>query len=97
MILNTDDGYSKVEKEIEKEIRTGKKSPWTNLKIEVDGVDISGDSAKNGFVNAFNEILKKVDPVEMSVDFNRIFKENKEDYAEYKQNQCEKVYKFAFV
>ena len=81
----------KVEKEIEREIRTGKKSPWTNLKIQIDGDYISGDSGKESFTNAFEKILEKVDPITISVDFNRIFKEKKEDYAEYKQNQCEKI------
>lgn len=86
-----DDINSKVEKEIEREIRTGKKSPWTNLKIQIDGDYISGDSGKESFTNAFEKILEKVDPITISVDFNRIFKEKKEDYAEYKQNQCEKI------
>jgi hypothetical protein len=89
--LNTKEDSSKVEVEIEKEIRTGKKSPWTNLKIEVDGVDISGDSAKNGFVNAFNKVIETINPVQLSVDFNKIFKENKEDYPDYKQNQCSEI------
>jgi len=89
--LNTSGNSSKVEVEIEKEIRTGKKLPWTNLKIEIDGVDISGDSAKNGFVNAFKKIIETVNPIQLSVDFNRIFKENKEDYPDYKQNQCSEI------
>ena len=91
--INLENGEddSKVEKEIEKEIRSGKKSPWTNLKIEVDGIDISAESAKNGFINAFNEVIGKIEPVQLFVDFNRIFKENKEDYPDYKQNQCEKI------
>lgn len=89
--LNTIEHSSKVEVEIEKEIRTGKKSPWTNLKIEVNNVDISGDSAKNGFVNAFKKIIETINPIQLSVDFNRIFKENKEDFPDYKHSQCSEI------
>ena len=90
--LNIDDNITtKVEREFEKEIRTGKRLPWTNLSIEIDGEIINGDSAKESFSNAFIKILEKIDPVTVSLDFNRIFKENKEDYAEYKQNQCQKI------
>lgn len=90
--LNIEDNTTpKVEREIEKEIRTGKKSPWTNLIIQIDGICISGDSGKESFTNAFKKILDKIDPITLSVDFNKIFKENKEDYADYKQNQCEKI------
>jgi len=90
--LNIDDNITtKVEREFEKEIRTGKRLPWTNLSIEIDGEIINGDSAKESFSNAFIKILEKIDPVTVSLNFNRIFKENKEDYAEYKQNQCQKI------
>jgi len=88
--LNTTD-ESKVESEIEKEIRTGKKSPWTSLKIKIENNDILGGSGKESFINAFNKILEKIDPITLSIDFNKIFKENKEDYVEYKQNQCAKI------
>jgi hypothetical protein len=80
-----------IEKEIEKEIRTGKKSPWTNLKIEIDGIDISEDSAKKGFVKTIQKILENTSLVDFSIDFNKIFKSNKNDYAEYKQNQAEEI------
>ena len=89
--LNTDDIDTKVEGEIEKEIRTGKKSPWTSLKIKIDNNDILGDSGKECFINAFKKILEKIDPITLSIDFNKIFKEYKEDYVEYKQNQCSKI------
>jgi len=89
--LNTDDIDTKVEGEIEKEIRTGKKSPWTSLKIKIDNNDILGNSGKECFINAFKKILEKIDPITLSIDFNKIFKEYKEDYVEYKQNQCSKI------
>ena len=92
--LNLKGDSSKVEIEIENEIRTGKKLPWTNLKIEVDGVDLSGDSAKNGLINVFNKVIELVNPVQLSVDFNKIFKENKSDFPDYKQNQCHEVHGF---
>jgi hypothetical protein len=82
---------SKVEGEIEKEIRSGKKSPWTNLKIEIDDVDLSGESAKSGFINAVTKVLDYISPIQILVDFNRIFKENKEDYPDYKHPHCEKI------
>ena len=83
-----------VEKEIEKEIRTGKKSAWTNLKVEFNGVDISGDSAKNVFINSIKEILKNIDPVQFSLDFPKIFKLSLDDYPDYKRSQSLKIGNF---
>ena len=58
-----------VEKEIEKEIRTGKKAPWTNLEVNIEGNLIKCDSAKLAYGKAIEEILKVVDPVQFSIDF----------------------------
>jgi len=84
--IDNDTTLTKEEKEEVKEIV--RRAKGTNLKVEVDGIDISGDSAKGGFVNAFNKVIETVDPIQLSVDFNRIFKENREDYPDYKQNPC---------
>lgn len=83
-----------VEKEIEKEIRTGKKAPWTNLEVNIEDNLIKCDSAKLTYGKAIEEILKLVDPVQFSIDFPRIFKLKKEDYPEYKRNQCIKIGEF---
>lgn len=92
--LNEEGGENIVEVEIEKEIRSGKKSPWTNLRIEIDGVDISGDSARKGFVNAFEKVVEKISPVQIALDFNKIFKPNNDDYPEYKRSQSQKIDNF---
>jgi hypothetical protein len=80
-----------IEKELEKEIRMGKRSNTTNLHIEIDGDDISGESAKIGLVNTFKKILQIIDPIQISIDFNRIFKIDSNDYPEYKKQQLEKI------
>jgi hypothetical protein len=81
-----------VEKEMEKEIRTGKKSPWCNLIVEIDGINLSVEgSAKNTFVNFINKILEDIDIVQLAIEFPKILKSNKEDFAEYKRGQVEKI------
>jgi hypothetical protein len=80
-----------VEKEIEKEIRTGKKAPWTNLEVNIEGNLIKLDSAKSTYGKSIEEILKTIDPVQFSIDFPRIFKLNKSDYPEYKWSSLLKI------
>jgi hypothetical protein len=92
--LNNNSDGDVVEKEIEKEIRTGKKAPWTNLEVNIDGNLIKCDSAKSTYGKAIEIVLKCVDPVQLSIDFPRIFKLNKEDYPEYKRSSLLKIGEF---
>jgi hypothetical protein len=77
-----DHNKDEVEKEIEKEIRTGRAAS-TNLYIQIDDIDLSGESAKDGFINAINHILTKVAPTQFLIDFSRIFKQNSDDYPDW--------------
>tara|TARA_Y100000385_G_scaffold141268_1_gene146623 strand:- start:234 stop:980 length:747 start_codon:yes stop_codon:yes gene_type:complete len=76
-----------VEKEIESEVRKGKKAAWTNLNITIEGESIEGDKAKNKFVNCVKKILEYVEPIQLLIDFGDIFKKDKESFATYKQKQ----------
>ena len=89
--LDNDSSCDVVEKEIEKEIRTGKKSPWTNLEVNIEGNLLKFDSAKSTYGKAIEEILKSIDPIQFSIDFPRIFKLNKDDYPEYKRSSLIKI------
>lgn len=55
---------------------------------------VVGESAKIGFISAFKNISDKIGPVTVSIDFNRIFKEDKNDFPEYKQSQLEAIGQF---
>ena len=88
-----DHNKDEVEKEIEREIRTGR-AAWSNMDIHVDDIDLSGDSAKDGFINSINHILTKITPTQLAIDFSRIFKQNQDDYPEYKQKSLEKIGNF---
>lgn len=79
---------------IEKEIRDGKRSPWTNLVISIDGEDFTGGNAKDGFINSIKYIVDSVGIVNVVTDFPIILKENGSDFPIYKQNQLTKVEDF---
>jgi hypothetical protein len=63
-----------IEKEIESEIRQGKRMPWSNLKVEIDGLDLTGDNARTGFINFVNKVIEKVGDVKLASDFSEILK-----------------------
>lgn len=80
-----------IENILENEIRTGKRLPITNLVVKIDGNLICGDSAKDKFINTFKKVIEYIDPVQISLDFNKVFKMNILDYPEYKRGQCENI------
>ena len=90
----SDETIDIVEKEIESEIRNGKKSPWTNISVEIDGIDLSGDSAKVSFINSIKHIISKVGEVNLAIDFPNILKLDLNEYPEYKKGPSEKLDKF---
>jgi hypothetical protein len=83
-----------VEKEIESEIRSGRKSPWTNISVEIDGINLSSDSGKVSFINSIKYIISKVGEVNLAIDFPNILKLDLNEYPEYKKCQSEKLDKF---
>jgi len=83
-----------VEKEIESEIRSGKKSPWTNILVEIEGVSLSGDSAKTSFIKSIKYIISKVGDVNLAIEFPNILKSNLDEYPDYKKTQAEKLDNF---
>lgn len=46
----------------------------SSLKIEIDGVDISGDNARGGFVNFVKKVIEKTDVSIISSDFPELIK-----------------------
>jgi ribosomal protein S7 len=80
-----------VEKEIEKEIRSGKKSEWTNLKITFDGEEIIQEKAKDSLIQFVKKVLERVEPVQFAIDFPRLLKANREDFPIYKKNQSQSI------
>lgn len=75
-----------IEKELEKEIRSGK-SEWTTLKIKVDGLEITSKKAKNCLVDFVQFLLTKIDPIQFALDFPNLFKTNRDNFPDYKKNQ----------
>ena len=63
-----------IEKEIESEIRQGKRMPWSNLKIEIDGIDVTSENARTGFINFIKKVIEKVGDVKVASDFSDILK-----------------------
>jgi hypothetical protein len=55
----------------------------SNLKIEIDSYDLSGDTAKIGFVNFVKKVIEKIGRETVSVDFADVIKDNKNDFASY--------------
>ena len=92
--LNNNSESDVLEKELEKEIRSGKKAAWTNLKIDVEGENMSSSSAKSSFSNAVRKIIEITGETQFAIDYSKIFKSNIEDFAEYKRNQVEKIGNF---
>jgi len=87
--LNKDDSTTDaLEKEIVSEIRSGKRAAWTNLTSEFDGINLSGDNAKIGFVNSIEHIIGKVGAANLSIDFPNILKSDLNEYPEYSRSQA---------
>lgn len=54
-----------------------KKSEWSNLKITVDSVDLSGESARQSFVNFINKVIEKITPEKFHEDYKSFFRKKK--------------------
>jgi hypothetical protein len=92
--LSKGDSEDTLTNEIEKEIRNGKKTEWTNLEIKIDGVSFSGKSARDGFVNAIKKVVYLVGDLQFLIDNAKLSKSNIEDFPEYKRGQVEKINNF---
>lgn len=73
--ISVDDTYDDM---MQKNIR--KRAVWTNLDIKIDDIDLSGESAKEGFKNAIIQVVNKIDPVQLTLDFPKLFNKNKDNF-----------------
>ena len=89
VILDKEEDKTTIEETIEENIR--KRSNWTNLRIEVDNNDISGESAKEGFVNFIKYTFNKIGDVNVAIKFTDIIKSDVREFAEYKQKSVERI------
>jgi hypothetical protein len=83
-----------LEKELEKEIRAGKKADWTTLKITYGDKVITSNKAKNCLTDFLLEVSKVIDLVQIALDFPNMLKTDKNNFPDYKQNQAVKVKDF---
>lgn len=79
---------------IEKEIRAGKRAPWTNLMITINNNNFTCTNAKDGFINSIKYIIDNVGIVDVAIDFPNTVKENNFDFPIYKQKQLTNVNNF---
>jgi hypothetical protein len=70
--IDSDTTMTSEEKEQTKEIIGRAKA--SNLKIEVDGYDISGENARTGFINFVKKVIEKNDELIVSNDFSEFIK-----------------------
>jgi hypothetical protein len=72
-----------IEKEIESEIRQGKRMPWSNLKVEIEGVDCTGENARTGFINFVKKVIEKIGDIKVASDFSDILKSDPNLFPTY--------------
>lgn len=58
----------------------------SNLKIELDGIDISGTNARNGFINFMKEAIHQIGDEKISEDFPDILKSEPNAFPTYCKN-----------
>jgi hypothetical protein len=83
-----------LEKELEKEIRAGKKADWTTLKITYGDKVITSNKAKNCLIDFLLEVSDTIELVQIALDFPNMLKTDKNNFPDYKQNQTGKVKDF---
>jgi hypothetical protein len=84
-----------IEKEIEKEIRSGK-AEWTTLKIKIGDMNISSNKAKSCLIEFIQFIFTKVEPVQFALDYPNLLKTSKDNFPDYKKNQAVSIGEFWF-
>lgn len=89
--IKTDD---LIEKELEKEIRAGKKADWTTLKITYGDKVITSNKAKNCLTDFLLEVSETIELVQIALDFPNMLKTDKNNFADYKQDAAAKVKDF---
>ena len=83
-----------IEKELEKEIRQGGKSEWTNLKVILSDRVITSNKARECLIESISYILDIIDPIQFAMDFPNIFKTSKDNFPDYKKNQSHRLGEF---
>lgn len=92
VIFEKQENTQTIEDAIEENIR--KRSSWTNLKIEVDGINLSGESAREGFINFIKYVFDKNGDINIALKYGDIIKSDIKEFAEYKQKSIFKVNNF---
>lgn len=90
--LKSDDvAETQTEREIVEGLRNGTRGAVRGLFCEIDGKQITGETARSVFTEAVSEVVSRVGTSNVADDFPLLFKPSISDFAEYRHSHLEEI------